>query len=204
MTQEAFKTTRTWVESEKQHRSFSSAVCCQCGAIDNIPISSRTPLPPEVIVKKMQARGWVMGQKRKHDLCPKCVAKRAKDAKVTNITDYQQKPIQPPATTAPTAISREGKRLVILALEDHYVDSSKGYETGWSDERIAKDLNVPRKLVADIREEFYGPELDAEVAKIRNELLELDGKIATLQTVLSDLRAKQNDLKERMHKKGLM
>lgn len=208
MTQEAFKTTRTWIESEKQHRAYSSAVCCQCGAVDNVPINTKSPLPPEVIVKKMQTKGWVMGQKRKHDLCPKCVAKKVSEKKVTNIKDYQPPPATQAAPTHMSAalapISREGKRLIILALEDHYVDASKGYETGWSDDRIARDLNVPRKLVSDIREEFYGPELDMEVAKMRNEILELDGKLATLQAVLSDLRTKQNDLKERMHKKGLM
>lgn len=48
MAQEIFKTTRTWIENEKQHRSFSSVVFGVCGAVDNVPINSAKPLPPEV------------------------------------------------------------------------------------------------------------------------------------------------------------
>lgn len=211
--QEKFKLTRTWDEREKKHHTYINVVCSECGKLDSLSVNSAAGLPPEMVVKKMQQRGWVMGQRRQHDVCPDCIIKRVSEKKVTNIADHPKKNAEP-VSTAPVmapvpppiapSTSRENKRLVILALEERYLDAQRGYDAGWSDERIAKDLSVPRKLVADIREEFYGPELDVEVAKLRTEVHELDAKLSTLQTVLSDLRAKHNDLKERLSKKGML
>lgn len=214
MSQEHFKSTRVWDADARQHRSYKSAVCRECGELENVPINGIRPLPPEAMVKLLQKHGWAIGQRRKDDLCPACVKKKVSEKKVTNIADHKKPvaavvpaPAAAPAPAAPAPVplaSRENKRLVILALEERYLDAQRGYDTGWSDERIAKDLDVPRKLVADIREEFYGPEIDAEAARLRGEVAEIEGKLATLQTVLSDLRAKHNDVKERLSKKGLL
>lgn len=202
MSQEVFKTTRTWIETDKKHRSYTSVVCGSCGELENLPIKTSAPVPPQVTVKWMQQRGWVMGQKRKDDLCPKCVAAKSRN-NVMKLSDHR------PAAEAPKPVEllgpkREDRRLIILAIEDHYLDATRGYEDGWSDDTLAKHLNVPRKWIGDLREEFFGPEVDPELAKLAAEFKQIGEQIAAMQTALSDLRAKHNDLKERLSKKGLL
>lgn len=205
MSQEAFKLTRSWDEKEKKHHVYTSVVCGQCGFVENIYSSKSSSLPIEVMVKKMQQRHWVMGQRRKDDLCPKCVNQKANEHKVMKLSDFQKPdPTAAVATPLPTAPTREAKRLVILALEDNYLGAEQGYQQGYDDERIARDLNVPRKLVSDLREEFYGPAVDPEVLKLRADLKAFEAKLAAAQTNLSDLRATYNDLKERASKKGML
>lgn len=72
---EEFKPTRTWDTLMHRHRQFQSIVCSRCGFTDNIPCSKFKPLAPMVIVKQMQHKGWVMGHKRKDDLCARCAKK---------------------------------------------------------------------------------------------------------------------------------
>jgi hypothetical protein len=73
---EEFKPTRTWDQRIRRHREFQSVVCGNCGFVDNIPCSKFKPLAPEVIVRQMTARKWLMGHKRRDDLCPHCVKQR--------------------------------------------------------------------------------------------------------------------------------
>jgi predicted nucleic-acid-binding Zn-ribbon protein len=71
---EHFRPLRTWDSRLHFHRRFQSVVCGICGHTENIPVTKSMPLPPELIVKQMQKKGWLMGQRRHHDRCPKCKA----------------------------------------------------------------------------------------------------------------------------------
>jgi hypothetical protein len=71
---EHFKPTRSWDAIKRFHRRFQSVVCGGCGYTENIPVTKSIPLPPEVIIKQMQKKGWLMGQKRIHDRCTRCKA----------------------------------------------------------------------------------------------------------------------------------
>jgi hypothetical protein len=69
---EHFKPTRTWDHLKQKHRQYQSVICGCCGFSENIPVNRYKPLPPDVIVKSMQKRNWLMGHKRKDDKCPRC------------------------------------------------------------------------------------------------------------------------------------
>ena len=88
MAQENFPPMRVWDASIKAHRTFQVVKCSQCEAFENIPTTGKTAMPPEAIVKRMQARGWVMGHRRRHDICPACATKKASRPKVTKLSDY--------------------------------------------------------------------------------------------------------------------
>jgi ribosome-binding protein aMBF1 (putative translation factor) len=205
MSQEAFPPLRVWDEGLKAHRNYQIVKCSECEAFENMPVTSRTAMPPEVIVKKMQARGWVMSQRRRNDLCPKCAAKKAARPKVTRIADYiaelpkpKEQPMQIEQPRKPT---RDEKRLIVLAIEDHYDDKVRSYAAGWSDEKIAADLNVPRKWVSDLREEFYGPVVDAELAELERKVKSLTVDLEAATAVIEAIRKSLHDLKERIAKK---
>lgn len=205
MSQEAFPPLRVWDDAQKAHRNYQTVKCSACEAFENMPVTSKTAMPPEMIVKRMQARGWVMGHRRRHDLCPKCATKKASAPKVTRIADYiaeMPKPKEPPMPIEqPRKPTRDEKRLIVLAIEDHYDDATHSYAAGWSDDKIAADLNVPRKWVSDLREEFYGPVVDPELAELERKVKSLSTDLEAATAVIQEIRRALHDLKERIAKK---
>lgn len=101
---------------------------------------------------------------------------------------------------APRQPSREDKRLIILEIENHYLGPDTGYSPGCTDETVAKGLNVPAKWVADLREEFFGPVVNPEVAKLNSDVQALTGRMETFEREARDLRAKLMEIKERLSK----
>lgn len=60
-------------------------------------------------------------------------------------------------TPASSDAARLAKRFVIAALEDHYDDVNKRYKPGHSDKTIAKEAGCAEAVVADLREDMFGP-----------------------------------------------
>ena len=56
----------------------------------------------------------------------------------------------------PRKMGREDRRIIFEKLNEVYLNEAVGYETGWSDHRVATDLGVPRKWVEQIRDENFG------------------------------------------------
>jgi len=220
-----FKETRTYDQAAKRHISYQTAVCSRCGAIENHPIKASRPLPPEPLVKLFQRRGWVMGAARNHDVCPDCIAEAAEakrreaekrnrftpspdtppeapTAKIISMPpkDEHMKPAENVTALAPRQPQREDKRLIILEIENHYLGPDRGYPPGTTDETVAKSLNVPVKWVADLREEFFGPVVNPELAALKKGLDEAMARIDAHERIGREHRAMVMDLKERLAK----
>ena len=97
-------------------------------------------------LQKLEKAGWalVKGKLR----CPKCEAKR----KETNVID-----IKPKAET-PREPTRAQKREIMDMLESAYDVDAERYTGGDTDETVAEVLKVMPGWVAQIREEFFGPD----------------------------------------------
>lgn len=54
-------------------------------------------------------------------------------------------------------IKRDDRRIIFAKLNELYIDEHKGYCEGWTDQRVAEDLGVPRAWVEALREENFGP-----------------------------------------------
>ena len=67
---------------------------------------------------------------------------------------------------APREMKRSDRQVIFNKLQDVYPKEDVGYAEGWDDDRVAKDLGVPRAWVTTIREENFGPIVD-EAAKAR-------------------------------------
>ena len=164
-----------------------------------------------------------MGKKRKDDLCPKCASKshQVRAAQPQKPLRFEPLPVHPvqivttlpiapkehpmtaeiaTITPPPRSPSREDKRLIILAIEDHYLGPDKGYAAGVTDATVAANLNVPAKWVADLREEFFGPLVNPEFSKLAAELGQLTNRLDAHEREGRELRTKLMDLKERLAK----
>lgn len=61
-----------------------------------------------------------------------------------------------PSQEPPREMSRDDRRIIISKLDAVYLDSKRGYDSGWSDQKVASDLGVPRRWVEIIRAENFG------------------------------------------------
>lgn len=147
----------------------ATLICGDCGAVESVRVNAaRTLLPDEVIDKKFVQHGWRVGSHAKDDRCPKCVA--AKKGKTVL-------KVVPPSETPPRTMGRDDRRIIFEKLNDTYVDEKTGYDSGWSDHRVASDLGVPRKWVENVREEMFGSvgtnaEMTEFLAKCETDIVE--------------------------------
>lgn len=199
--------------------------CSECTTIDKVVASNFAgALPQDMVIQKMRQRGWHIGKSASSDLCPACVrdhrTKRLKPtlveappppATVKALADLDKlfsKPapekettmnIQtvPPAPQPPRQMSKSDQRLVFAAINDHYINENEGYEAGWDDARVAKDLGCPRAWVTDVREQHFGPaEGNPKLRAVKDKMGEIEklveeqrGIWAKLNTELDEIRA---------------
>ena len=74
-----------------------------------------------------------------------------------------------------------------------YVGETVGYSKGWSDERVAKDLNVPIAWVSAIREENFGPDIDEVSVAIMKDAKSL---IEELRETTKSLNARADEIEK--------
>lgn len=86
-------------------------------------------------------------------------------------------------------MTKEDRRIIFSEIDNRYYDETRGYQKGWSDEVIAKSLNVPRAWVSSIREDNFGPErgdiIDIETINVRNAINEAEKLMADTKQLLS-------------------
>lgn len=186
-----FDCRRTYDKRSGKHVTHQDVVCSKCGATDEAPMTSRTPLPPDVLAKKFRRAGWVIGRNRNHDVCPRCAKTAAKDTSMAKT--------EVPKAAQPRTPTREEKRVIILELEDSYIGEDKGYVAGKSDKTVAEALDVPVGWVRDMREEFFGSlganeEVFAEMAELAKRYTETGGKIEIIQKGLKSVKAEHDEL----------
>ncbi len=161
-------------------------IVCDCGTKTSMPSKGLgSHFPPEMIARTFANKGWEVGRKASDDKCPSCLAKRAQprtiavpkpETELETIVRTGKEIASTAPATDQKAIDRENRRKVFSKLSDTY--NGNGYKEGWSDGRVSLELSVPRKLVAEIREEAFGdigtnPELHKlaeDIEKVRKEV----------------------------------
>jgi hypothetical protein len=148
-------------------------------------------MSPEGIAQKFRNKGWVIGSRNGRDVCPGCAARKRKskaeslEKQATNVINMKI------AAEPPRQMTRDDRRVIFAKLNDVYIDEAKGYDNGWSDLRVAKDLGVPLAWVKEIREENFGLESANEDARaIMKEVLELLAQINQKQKQFEAAREK--------------
>ena len=97
-----------------------------------------------------------------------------------------------PSETPPRTMGREDRQIVFARLQDVYEGEATGYSKDWNDERVARDLGVPRKWVEEVREQFFGPiraDQSAEIIEITDRLSAIERTAGEAMQVLNGLDA---------------
>lgn len=160
-----------------------------------------------ITARKFERDGWHIGKRPQDDRCPACV-KAVEDRKKHLSVVPQEEPVLKPATAATNGnreMTRDERRVIFAKLEDVYPSENKGYSAGWTDEKVAVDLGVPRVWVETVRKEFFGevaanPEITALIAEAKEHLHEarpLLAKIEQTKAALGSLMAEAHKIAAR-------
>ena len=166
-------------------RSVARIWCAQCG--ETLDISLAASRHADDVERCARAKGWDCDKNRpRRTLCPDCKARpRAvitrKPTTPTIRTDMPMTSTVRPATP--------DERMRIRHKLDEVFDDSKGmYLDGFSDQRVAEDLKLPRKMIEQIREAAYGPiRTDPEIDQLRTDIAALIAQASTLANRLADV-----------------
>lgn len=136
--------------------------CGKCGSNETFAQNGTTRKPPKAAEQYFRGRGWVIGARSPVDRCPKCWAAQSKPTPKppVNLKLIENQDQQSMKAETPPEPTRDERRIIFSKLQDVYLDEVKGYDSGWTDHRVAEDLGVPRSWVATIRDENFGPAKD--------------------------------------------
>jgi len=181
------------------HRKSAIFSCHYCPAHTEVTISGHVH-NPEMSVKRCREKGWEADMYTgRLVVCPDCQRKRKEDRKVQSPTKPTLVPRppaqQPPARTPDTPDTRTKIRQLLDGFFDDklgtYLSDGRG---PYSDERIAKECNVPVDQVRQIRETAYGPiKMDPEMAKLLTDVENMKAKQLDLAVDIDHLQRKVND-----------
>jgi hypothetical protein len=152
------------------------------------------------VKKAMKARGWKFyGGKC---TCAKHVEQRTKGETVTQMSDAMKAAMEkvvpikeaPPPEPKPSVSAKEAKREALRWLDESF-DLVKGkYLDGMTDEKIAKEVGLSHKAIADLRAEFgYDIKTPPEVEQWRKQIDALRFDLEKFQREAATLSANMHD-----------
>ena len=169
---------------------------CSCGAAIPLPVNtmngfktSDAEVEFQFIAKKLEQKGWRVGRRREAHLCPKCAAAKIKRVSQEKPMVSVNKPVEPSLQVVQEnarVMQREDRRIIFEKLNEVYVSDKVGYGTGWTDEKVATDLGVPRAWVQLIRKENFGDEVGNE--DIREQVREAQAMLAQVRAIEPEMR----------------
>jgi hypothetical protein len=134
-----------------------------------------------IVLRKFRHMGWT--QRQDGLICPTCSTRPAKphDSPKLVQTAKQETVAMPSITPMPTRTSQPEQpmrqptflevRSIMGLLEEHFDGAKGAYSNGWSDEKVSQEANVPRAIVAKIRDDAFGKiKSDPEIMAIRAEI----------------------------------
>lgn len=189
-------------------RPHSVAACSSCPETLALPLREREPI--EMTAKKFRAQGWEFDPYNARRIrCPKCldnnIARRKGESpkETTNVTTIPTALALAPAKTVLTVNDRERLRSHL----DGVFDAAKGfYLDDWTDARVAREFDVPEKLVREYRDLAFGPlkaapELDAitvELARLTTSVTEMEKALSGLRSSIGKAHERQRAVLQRM------
>ncbi len=128
-------------------RVFASRI--ECAVCEAVAYYAKPKNVNHIAVEQhFRNQGWFVGNGPRADKCAQCQKSKKPILKVVKMENAKAEP--------PREMSRDDRRIITMKLDDIYADQA--YQAPWTDAAVARDLNVPRAWVADVREQFFGPE----------------------------------------------
>jgi len=139
-------------------------------------------------INHFRSLGWRIGNGPRMDRCPACVAKKTSSPQGARVIPM----VKPNASIEPPRVmGRDDRRLVFAKIDEVYLGEGRGYSPEWSDEAVAKDLNVPRAWITTVRDEMFGPAISEEAPqRLAEQAREYGAQLAEVATKLKDDEAR--------------
>jgi hypothetical protein len=144
--------------------------CRKCGDTEFLKQNGHTRRPPPEAIERWAAnKGWSLGHNPNQDVCPECMKPKRRPrltvvrpdpiiAVVAKEGAQMNKQLNPSLVdTTERQMSREDRRLIFSKLEEVYLDETRGYASGWGDQKVADHFGVPRAWIVTMRDENFGP-----------------------------------------------
>lgn len=135
--------------------------CVMCGAVGYFAHQTGARRKPPIAAQQnFQSKGWHVGRNARGDYCPLHSVPSARKEKTDMVLSVVKSDLpagsMPIKAEPPRQMTREDRQIIHAKLSDVY-DKDR-YISPWTDEKVAKDLGVPRKWVSEIRDLMFGPE----------------------------------------------
>lgn len=195
-------------------RSTAVLTCVGCGFQGKLVIQA-IGNNPNMIEKLFIRMGWDCDvHNARKNWCPKCVRQRAirlgQEEKPKTVGTGPLKP-EYPGLTPPKPPKEEPKEMSLKDLSPEQKTALRNelggtfdekigrYLDGNSDFAIAEKIGVPRKLVVEFREAFYG-ELkdDPQVTAFRQQLSDAERILSNLQDSVNKMKIKLDEIAKRV------
>ncbi len=155
-----------------------------------------------MITSKFEKHGWKVGKTPAQNRCPSCFTAiklaSVRKSKERNMENEKVVPLN--ATPSQRAMTRDERYLIFTKIDENYDRNKGSYTNDWTDEKVAKDFNVPRIWVSTIRDENFGPDTNEQVTLIIAEATELHEKIKAASPKLEAAIKEMAALSERADK----
>jgi len=181
----------------------ATIICVQCGTREH-HLQRGSVNATEFFEKA----GWQVGTKPEGDKCPLC-------RKVIVMKEHRKEtpavePVAAPTTEAPPRQMTGSERTIIARyVIDNFDEPLNQYMTGWSDSRIARELDVPCPWVRDERLHFFkdsigeDPNIDLYLDKLRGleaRLPDMDSAEQSLYTTVAKIDQHLKGIEEEQRK----
>lgn len=190
---------------EGKFEHFVEVRCARCDRVEELHQGPNTDTTdPDQLRKRMLSKGWEFDAFRKKNcICPECQKdqrdldeEEPKMPKPTLVAANSEPTMPQQAAPPRTSLTSDERFKVRQLLDQHFDDKMGAYLNQYSDQRIGTELEVPWKLVFDIREAAYGPiREDPRIAAIRSDMAKLERQMSELTRGMTDLRTKIGGLK---------
>lgn len=159
---------------------------CSCGETLEIASKSKEALPSDFVHRQASIKGWKLGRHAAEDRCPKCQSRYRRkstiEPRVVTRPTIKEPEMSKPQTEPVREMLKDDRRIIFAKIDEVY--TGHHYTGGWTDKKIAEDLNVPRAWVADVRSQFFGEAGDNE--EVQQFLAELDSLKGSLETFAAE------------------
>jgi hypothetical protein len=183
-------------------RSSIDIPCATCLKLVEDAYHSANRMPPAKVAKSLNARGWYIGNSGRKHICPE--HRKGQGEMVENRQHLKAVPTtvgggsmvaMVVADLRATDKAKQAKRLAYDWLGEAFdVEEGQYRDASITDASIAKDVGLSEKVVADLREEFFGPmKAPSEVRALMNEVRAAEAKGAALA---AEFTAKMADVQK--------
>lgn len=197
----------------------AQAVCGGCGAQGAV-VPEEKDAPSSMIARQFRELGWEVTNKTGAIRCPKCI-KEADGAYLSAIAavrsaNEQVLKLEPKESTAmpttatvstiapvPRKLSPDEKLRVRNLLDKQFDESKGAYVTGYSDQRVGEEANVPWASVRELREAAYGPLRSVpELEALRGEAERVVAAAKALEKLAASLTQRIDEATRRLGVEG--